>query len=137
MNLTLTRQEYREDGIFSILTDENGNVIAHTLEHAYDDGNGGFAPKIPDGTFSCVRGPHRLDGMTADFTTFEITGVAGHVNLLFHWGNWTKDSEGCILVGEGIAQSSQGQMITNSKATWQALMDMEAGNDSFTLTVVA
>ena len=137
MNLTHTRQENREDGIFSILTDESGNVIAHTLEHPYDDGNGGWAPKIPAGTWTCVRGPHRLHGMTADFITFEITGIAGHTDLLFHWGNWAKDSEGCILIGEGIAQSSQGQMITNSKATFQALMDMQNGVDSFTLTVIA
>lgn len=137
MNLTLTRQEYREDGIFSILTDENGKVLAHTLEHAYDDGNGGFAPKIPDGTWVCQRGPHRLHGMTADFITFEITGVAGHSDLLFHWGNWNKDSEGCILMGEGIAQSAQGQMVTASKVAFQALMDLQNGIDSFTLTVIA
>ena len=38
MNLTLTRDKYREDGIFSTLTDEQGGRVAVTLEHAYDNG---------------------------------------------------------------------------------------------------
>jgi hypothetical protein len=131
MDLLLTRKEKREDGIFSVLSNELGSVIAMTLEHSYDN-----EPKIPNGSFVCVRGQHRLNGMTEDFTTFEITGVEGHSNLLFHWGNYNKDSEGCILLGQNIVTSSDGtEMITNSRATFAKFMEIQEGLDSFLLTV--
>lgn len=135
MDLVITRVENREDGIFSEIKNAKMEVLFHTLEHAYEIGTQWF-PKIPNGTFTCVRGPHRLHGMTQDFVTFEITGVDGHVDLLFHWGNWNADSEGCILLGEGIAQSSKGQMITSSKVAFEAFMKLQEGLDQFQLTVV-
>lgn len=137
MNLILTRKDCRPDGVFSELTNEDGDVVAHTLEHAYDDGQGGYTAKITPGEYTCVRGEHRLAGMVKDFTTFEITGVAGHSALLFHWGNYNHDSEGCVLVGQAVVPSCGIQMITNSRATFASLMDLESGLDSFQLTVLA
>ena len=131
MDLTLTRKLKEEDGIFSILSNESGSVIAMTLEHSYDN-----EPKIPNGTFTCVRGQHLLHGMTEDFTTFEITGVEGHSNLLFHWGNYNKDSEGCVLLGQQTVDDSSGdKMITNSRATFTKFMEIQEGLDSFILIV--
>jgi hypothetical protein len=140
MDLTLKREENRADGIFSTCTDADGNTVAHCLEHSYDDGNGGWMPKLANGTYTCQRGPHRLHGMTADFITFEITNVpdfqgASVTGILYHWGNYNADSEGCVLVGEGIAQSTKGQMVTASKVAWQALMDLQVGLDTFQVTV--
>lgn len=137
MDLILTRTDYREDGIFSVLTDENGKEIAITLEHAYPyDNQGDFAPKLQPGQYECVRGPHRLHGMTSDFETFEITGVVGHDNILFHAGNYNADSEGCVLVGMVICETDDGSwMITHSKNTFAALMALQQGVDSFNLTV--
>jgi hypothetical protein len=132
VNVTLIRKEFRKEGIFGILVDETGVLIAHTLEHAYEDGKGGWAPKIPEGDFTCERSMHRLHGMTHDFETFEITGVVGHDNLLFHWGNFNKDSEGCILLGE----REQGGMVTNSRKTFSEFMEMQSGLDQFQLTVM-
>lgn len=132
MNLILTRTQHKECGVFGELTDESGAFGAVTLEHAYPDGNGGFTAKIPDGEFKCVRGGHLLHGMTTPFETFEITGVEGHSNLLFHWGNWNKDSEGCILVGEDVVG---GDMITNSRAKFAGFMDLQAGLADFILVV--
>lgn len=131
MDLLLTRIESRHDGIFSELKDPKFKVIAHTLEHSYDS-----VPKLPDGTYTCIRGEHRLHNMTQTFTTFEVTGVEGHTGILFHWGNWNADSEGCILLGEGIAPSSKGQMITNSKVAFADFMKLQSGLNSFILTVV-
>lgn len=132
MNLTLRRKEKRAAGIFSELLNDAGNVIAATLEHAYEDGNGGWEPKIPLGTYNCVRGPHRLHNMTADFTTFEITGVEGHSNLLFHWGNFDRDSEGCILLGE----AEVGDMVTNSRVTFAKFMTLVGELETFELEVI-
>ena len=76
MNLTLKNTDFSDDGIFGVLLDEAGNQIAVTLQHAYEQVDGKFSPKIPAGTYECVRGKHQLAGMTEPFETFEITGVA-------------------------------------------------------------
>lgn len=130
MTYILKRREYRADGIFSELNDPTGKVISQTLEHSYDD-----KPKLYPGTFNCVRGKHQLHGMTAPFETFEITGVDGHVGILFHVGNWNDDSDGCVLMGEGIAASGKGQMVTGSRVNFTAFMNSLAGVNEFTLIV--
>lgn len=140
MNLTLTRTEKRDDGIFGILSDEAGLQVAVTLEHAYDAklGNGSYAPKLPAGTYKCVRGPHRLHGMTADFETFEITKVPGHTGMLFHWGNYNRDSNGCVLLGRRrapVGVNNTTDMITSSRNTFQKFMDLQRNVNEFTLTV--
>lgn len=135
MNLTLARKFYEPQGIFSILTNDAGQ-IACTLEHAYPStGAHPYAPKIPDGTFTCRRGQHQLASMTSPFTTFEVTGVPGHTNILFHIGNYNKDSEGCILMGRAFDVATDPTMILHSKATFGAFMELMKGVDSFTLTV--
>lgn len=135
MDIILTRTQNNPEGIFGNFTDENGNEICVTLEHAYDDGNGGWTAKIPDGTYTCKRGQHQLTGMANPFETFEITNVPGHSNILIHMGNFDKDSEGCVLVGRAIAGSGSSEMITSSVATFNAFMQLQIGVDSFTLTV--
>jgi hypothetical protein len=135
MNLSLTRVSGDIDGIFGELHSEHGQRIAETLEHAYPTSSG-YAPKIPAGTYVCVRSLHRLHGMTEDFETFEITGVTGHEGLLFHWGNYNNDSEGCVLVGQDLKALSTGErMITNSRAEFAAFMALQEGVDTFTLVV--
>jgi hypothetical protein len=126
----LKRKQKRPDGIFSQLSDQNGVVVAQTLEHSYNN-----LPKLYDGTFKCVRGPHRLNGMTEDFITFEITGVQGHTDILFHWGNYNKDSEGCVLLGQEMTESSMGGMVTSSKNTFAAFMAALEGVNQFMLVV--
>lgn len=137
MNLILTRTEATQDGIFSELTDENGTHVCVTLEHAYDsgEGNGSYAPKLKPGTYQCVRGQHRLAKMKLPFTTFEITGVPGHTNILFHVGNYNDDSEGCILLGKMTTYLENHKCITHSKDTFASFMDMQNKVDEFTLTV--
>lgn len=73
--------------------------------------------------------------MAADFTTFEITGVAGHSNLLFHWGNFNADSEGCVLLGEAEVQAGGREMITASRAAFARFLASVAGRDTFALRV--
>jgi hypothetical protein len=127
MNLTLSRKELRDVGIFSILTDESGNIIAHCLEHSYDS-----KPKLVDGEYTCQRGDHLLHGMTEPFSTFEVIDVPNCKGILFHWGNYNRDSEGCVLVGERQEDS----MVTNSRKTFEKLMELLEGLDQFNLTVL-
>lgn len=129
----LNRRQYRSDGIFSDLLDATGNKVAVTLEHAYLS-EFGYDPKIPSGTYLCVRGTHALKN-GVPFETFEVTGVAGHTGILFHCGNFDNDSEGCVLVGDAIAETGSVERITNSRDTFDKLKTLWNGLSSFHLTV--
>jgi len=131
MNLKLIRSARNSGGIFGKLLDENDLEVAVTLEHAYQTYAHDWMPKVPRGVYTCQRGPHRLKNMTEDFETFEITGVVGHSNILFHPGNYNDDSEGCVLVGQAVS----GNMITESKITFEKFMALQEGVDTFTLAV--
>ena len=129
MDLVLTRSQYRPDGIFGTLT-ADGTWIAATLEHAYESEGGEWYAKIPDGTYTCVRGQHQL-AHGGPFETFEVTGVPGHTGLLIHCGNFDRDSEGCILVGTSVA----GDHIAASREAFERLMALQAGINQFQLEV--
>jgi len=135
MNLLLTRTDFREDGIFGQLSNESGQQVAVTLEHAYDsqNGDGSYVPKTPAGTYNCVRGQHQLANMRAPFTTFEVTKVPGHTNILLHVGNYNNDSEGCILLGR--AYGGEPRMLEQSRMAFESFMALQDGINSFTLTI--
>lgn len=135
MDCLLHRKEKRSDGIFSDMFDSYGTLIADTLEHAYDDGSGLFLPKLYDGLFICKRSLHQLHGMDHQFETFQIMDVIGHSNMLFHWGNWEKDSDGCVITGDREVDSPQGRMVTASRITFDKFMKLQEGVDQFNLKV--
>lgn len=139
MNLILKRREYRSDGIFSELYAEDETFIAVALEHAYP---AGYEPekwiaKVAPGVYTCRRGEHRLFGMPDSFSTFEVLNVEGHSGILFHTGNYNKDSNGCILLGEEFADVLIGKMITHSRSTFARFIALQEGVSEFTLTVLA
>lgn len=110
------------------------NVLAVTLEHAYLIGEK-WQPKLPIGTYQCVRGIHQLEGMKDPFETFEVTNVPGHSGVLFHVGNYNRDSSGCILLGLAMLKEDQGEMISGSKIAFGGFMNLLAPLDSFQLIV--
>lgn len=128
--MVIRRTDFRSDGIFGLLFDDDGDQIAVTLEHSYDG-----RPKIPAGTYHCHRGQHRLHGMEHDFETFEVMDVPGHLGLLFHWGNYNTDSDGCILLGRVMTASPIGWMITNSRETFTRFILDRDGIEVFDLTI--
>jgi hypothetical protein len=134
MTLKLINKEFRPDGIFGQLLAEDGSQLAVTLTHSYENKS-----KTPDGTYTCRRGNHRLHSMTHDFETFEIENVFGATGILFHWGNFNRDSEGCFLLGKEIDQTPvKGiQMITESSHTFASFMEKMTGIDEFELEIVS
>ena len=132
MDVVLTRLHYLKDGIFSKLV--CGELTFYTCEHSYETPEQTWRPKIPPGIYKCVRGLHRLEGMTQDFQTFEITGVEGHSNLLFHTGNTSRDSEGCVLVGKELILVGV-PMVTQSRESFARFMALQESVDEFKLTV--
>ena len=131
MEFIITRKKKGADGMFSTMTSVDGSFSCVTLEHAYEDGKGGFEPKIPPGTYQCQRGMHQLLHMDEPIETFELFGVEGHDRLLFHVGNYDHDSHGCILLGRAIVND----MITDSRATFQKFMELQEGVDEFPVLI--
>lgn len=135
MKWHLRTTDYRADGIFGTLWLDD-TQFCRTLEHAYASGDE-FVPKLPRGaTYLCKRGQHRLDHYNKGqpFSTFEITGVPGHSGILFHVGNFNKDSDGCVLMGAELVYGDP-WWISQSILTFQTFLHMTEGIDSFELEV--
>lgn len=125
---TLKRTNGSEFGIFSTLT-INGNTF-YTLEHAYPTDKSYTAKISGLGTYKCKRGPHTLH--SGPIETFEVLGVQGHTGILFHVGNFNKDSEGCILVGKSMDE----KQINESRKAFAEFMNILKGVDEFELKVI-
>ena len=137
---------YQRYGIFGTFTfSGDAEPFMETLSHAYSEG-GVWLPIVRAGqVYPCVRGIHRLDD-GVPFETFEIMGVPGHGGLLFHAGNFNKDSKGCTLCGEKVIRYDSNhdgkitrdddEMITHSRKTFAAWMRRLEGVDSFMLQVL-
>lgn len=131
MNLALVRKYCGETGTFGELRiSESGTVVAYSLERSYSDG-GIWAPKVAPGEYICKRGMHVIEDNKGPFETFEITDVPGHTGILFHKGNYQKDSTGCILLGSYI----YGNALVQSTQAFEKFMNLMAGVDGFRLTV--
>lgn len=103
MKLVLIRHARRADYTIGRLEDENGMKICDTLEPTWRNYKGGEMkiPKksaIPEGTYRVV-------------TTYSLrfrkylpllVGVPGFEGVRIHAGNTSRDTEGCILVGQNL-----------------------------------
>lgn len=127
--MRLVRYDWRADGIFGRLRDDHDDQLAVTLEHSFDG-----KPKLPAGQYLCKRGMHQLEH-GGRFETFEVLDVPGHTGILFHIGNWNRDSDGCILLGRVSVGSTDGHMITSSAMTFFSFMNALDGVNEFPLTV--
>ena len=132
MNLILTNTDYLATGIFGTLEDEYESFLLQTIQHSYEVEPGVYAPKLPVGGYTCKRGMHILEKMHEPFETFEICGVPGHTNILFHVGNTNKDSSGCVLLG--LFRSGD-DSIMQSRAAFSLFMQKQTGVDEFYLAV--
>jgi hypothetical protein len=124
--------------VLSFVDDASGHPLFVSVEHAYQDTNGDWLPKIPPGRYRCVRGAHSLDGVHK-FDTFEITGVEGHTGLLFHPGNTELDSKGCVCLGTTFGELQVGgqllDAVLGSRDAFGIFMTLQMPVDEFWLTV--
>lgn len=128
---TLTRVNRRPDGIFGELA-SGSSFQCVTLEHAFEQADGTFAPALPAGTYTCQRrlSPHFNEDV------FEILSVPGHDYVEIHPGNFNRDSKMCVLVGEAVADDGSEEMVTNSRATFDRFMALQSGVQEFQLSVI-
>lgn len=141
MDMTLKRTMFRPDGIFSGLLYPDGSRFCFTLEHGFKgletypaDDSGAqltYQPKIPPGVYTCKRrhSPH------FGFDVFQVMDVPNCTFIEIHPGNFDKDSDGCICLGDAIAQIGADEMVTNSRKTFDKFMALQADVETFQLTV--
>ena len=85
--------EYKE-AMYGIFLDELKRPFAVTLEHPWKQ-NAPFISCIPTGEYICK--PYS----SAKYpNTWQICDVKDRDFVLIHWGNFLKDTQGCIIVGE-------------------------------------
>jgi hypothetical protein len=108
MKLDLIRFESTDSATFGVLM-LGTRAFCLTLERPWKQ-NMREVSCIPEGTYLCkpVNSPHFGP-------TWEIQGVPGRANILFHKGNYATDSKGCILLGKCIADFPEGRGISQSK----------------------
>lgn len=134
MNCALVRTKWGLYGVFGELSALSGDPICVTGEHAYLCSNGlTYAPKLAAGTYTCKR---RLSPKFG-YDVFIVENVPDFQGspvtfLEIHRGNYCQtDSDGCILLASSLGVGC----VLESQAAFDAFMVLQAGCDSFTLTV--
>ena len=132
MKLILIRHARRADYTIGRLEDENGKKICDTLEPTWRDYRGGELkiPKksaIPEGTYRVV---------TTYSLRFQkylplLVGVPGFEGVRIHAGNTSRDTEGCILVGQNL----QVGKVLWSRITLEKLMKLIENEKEIYLTI--
>ena len=121
MELILTRIARKAEYTIGRLEDENGKKLCDTIEPIWRNYDGGELkiPKksaIPEGTYRVV-------------TTYSLrfrkylpllVGVPGFEGVRIHAGNTSRDTEGCILVGQNL----QVGKVLWSRITLEKLMKL-------------
>ena len=132
MKLILTRIARKAEYTIGRLEDENGKKLCDTLEPIWRNYDGGELkiPKksaIPEGTYRVV-------------TTYSLrfrkylpllVGVPGFEGLRIHSGNTSRDTEGCILVGQNL----QVGKVLWSRITLEKLMKLIENEKEIYLTI--
>jgi hypothetical protein len=115
-----------------ILLNEDGDLVfqAASLELPWK-ANLRNVSCIPAGSYSVTK----VDSPKFGPGTFSVNNVKGRSNILIHAGNFTRDIEGCILLGERFADIDSDSItdVTNSAATINALKKL---TENFELTIL-
>ena len=132
MKLILTRHARRADYTIGRLEDENGMKISDTLEPTWRDYKGGELKilkksAIPEGTYRVVVTKSQRFGKYLPL----LVGVPGFEGVRIHAGNTSRDTEGCILVGQNL----QVGKVLWSRITLSKLMKIIENEKEIYLTI--
>lgn len=125
----LKRISNTDYGVFGVLL-EGAIPFAATLEPPWRD-NKVNVSCIPVGLYRCERMQSHKFGMT-----FKVVGVKGRSDILFHKGNFEKDTQGCVLIGEEFDTIDGKAVITRSGKGYSEFMQRLDGEDEFALNIM-
>ena len=101
INLLLIRNTFSKKSTIGELF-LNGEKICDTLENSWQDNQRNISC-IPEGVYP-VRLRLPRESATRDYIHLLVQNVPDRDWILFHKGNFPKDTSGCILVGIGTEQ---------------------------------
>ena len=115
VNLLIIREEFTDNSTIGNLY-LNGEWLCDTLELPYRDNQRSISC-IPDGDYK-VRLRTARESATRDYVHLLVEEVKDRSYILFHRGNSSKDTRGCVLVGIGRQQD----FVKNSVLAMDLLM---------------
>tara|TARA_R110000824_G_scaffold72964_1_gene185947 strand:+ start:118 stop:531 length:414 start_codon:yes stop_codon:yes gene_type:complete len=115
-NLLLVRDTYTDESVIGKLY-VNGEFISHTLELSWKN-NQKSVSCVPRGVYDC-RVRLAKDSASRNYNHLILENVPNRSYILFHRGNTSKDSRGCILTGMMRGDN----IIYQSTAAHTLLMD--------------
>lgn len=116
--LTLKRvADHYEHGMFGVLMEDNIPICA-TLEPPWAD-NRPDQSCIPVGIYKCLR---YASGRFGDTFLVKSAEECSRFGILFHWGNFSSDTTGCILVGKTFDTMVGKPGITHSRKAFKEFM---------------
>ena len=125
----LERFCYSDDGTFGYLMLPNGDYLA-TVERPWLENLRNISC-IPIGSYRCEPSRYNRGGYNA----FEVMNVQGRTNILFHRGNFVRESQGCILINERHSATDRGEWCgINSRSAFSHFMQ-SLGHSPFNLTI--
>lgn len=127
--IALHRNQSNKNGTFGLLI-MDGQLLAYTIELPWRDNRPNISC-IPKGTYKVVK---RNSAKYGDH--WHLQDVVDRSLILIHHGNWAKDTEGCILVGDRYLDDEQGIVngVGNSVATMNKLRVILP--DEFNITIL-
>ena len=130
INLLLIRQIFTEESTAGTLY-LNGERVADTLENPYLDNQRNIS-SIPSGQYK-VRLRLARESATRDYLHLLVQEVKDRSYILFHIGNTSSATRGCILVG----LSREQDRVNNSKLAMDLLIKeiLNLGGENIKLTI--
>lgn len=124
---TITLLRYVDDGDTTLgLLFYNGKFYCYTLEDTFRETKVAGQTRIPKGTYK-VGFNKSLTGLTQKYRNkypwFEyhlhLKNVPGYEGIYIHVGNYHQNTEGCILLADGIGAGSSQLMVTHSQQAYK------------------
>ena len=115
INLLLIRDTFSKDSTIGELF-INGERFCDTLENPWLDNQRNISC-IPEGEYP-VRLRLARESATREYLHLLVQDVPNRDYILFHRGNFPKDTSGCILVGQGTQQD----VVNNSTLAMDLVM---------------
>ena len=130
INLLLIRDTFTEESTIGELF-INGERICDTLERPYFNNQRNISC-IPEGEYP-VRLRLARESASRDYLHLLVQDVPNRDWILFHRGNYPKDTSGCILVGLG----SQQDVVNNSVLAMDLLIKeiLNLGGENINLII--
>lgn len=115
-----------------------GDAVFYTLEPPWK-GNQQRISCIPEGVYTLRMRDSKIvsDTTGGEFTRgWEVTGVLNRTFIMFHVGNWERNTDGCILVGSEFSwHAVHGPMVASSLVAFRRFMAVMAARDVWVMNI--